>query len=143
MKNKVKIRKLDISEIQEVIEIWKICGLLHPPNDSVDEIKIKISFQPELFLVGEVNSKIIATIMLGFEGRRGWINSLCVLPEYQGMGHGGDLVQYGMEVLRKLGAPKINLLIRPTNTKVKEFYKKLGFETEEAILMSHRFTKEK
>lgn len=142
MSEKMLIRQFKIGEKNDVIQLWDKCGLLHPPNDPVKELKTKTDFQPELFLVGELNNTIIATIMLGFEGRRGWINSLCVLPRYQGMGYGSELVQHGMEVLRNLGAPKINLLIRPTNTKVKAFYKKLGFEIEEAVLMSHRFSKE-
>lgn len=142
MNEKMLIRHFNIEEKNEVIELWDKCGLLHPPNDPVKEIKIKTDFQPELFLVGEINNKIMATIMLGFEGRRGWINSLCVLPQYQSKGYGSELVKYGMQVLHNLGAPKINLLIRPTNTKVKAFYKKLGFEIEDAVLMSHRFQKE-
>ena len=142
MIGKMLIRQFKMDEKNDVIQLWDKCGLLHPLNNPTDEIKVKTNFQPELFLVGEVNNKIIATIMLGFEGRRGWINSLCVLPQYQGMGYGSELVQHGMEVLRNLGSPKINLLIRPTNTKVKAFYKKLGFKTEDAILMSHRFKKE-
>lgn len=143
MKNKLLIRKFNIAEMQEVIDIWKVCGLLHPPNDPVDEIKIKAEFQPDLFLVGEVEGKLIATIMLGFEGRRGWINSLSVLPDYQGRGYGSEIVKHGMQLLAELGAPKINLLVRPGNSKVMEFYEKLGFENEKAILMSHRFSNEK
>ncbi|MCD6322722.1 MAG: GNAT family acetyltransferase [Clostridiales bacterium] len=142
MIGKMLIRQFKTDEKNDVIQLWYECGLLHPPNDPVDEIKVKTNFQPELFLVGEIDDKIMATIMLGFEGRRGWINYLCILPRYQGMGYGSELVQHGMEVLRNLGAPKINLLIRPTNTKVKAFYKKLGFEIEDAVLMSHRFKKE-
>ncbi|MCK5757965.1 MAG: GNAT family acetyltransferase [Clostridiales bacterium] len=142
MIEKMLIRQFKMDEKNDVIQLWDKCGLLHSPNNPVDEMKVKTDFQPELFLVGEIDNKIIATIMLGFEGRRGWINYLCVLPKYQGIGYGSDLVQHGMELLHKLGAPKINLLIRPTNTKVKEFYKKLGFETEDAVLMSHRFKKE-
>jgi len=143
MKDNMKIRKFNIKETDDIIQIWDKCGLLHPPNNPVEEMAIKTRFQPDLFLVGEINGKVMATIMLGFEGRRGWINSLCVLPEYQGKGYGSDLMQHGMQILRKLGAPKINLLIRPGNSKVREFYKKLGFEIEEVILMAHRFTKEK
>mgnify|MGYP001812768116 CR=1 FL=1 len=93
--------------------------------------------------MGEIGNKVMATIMVGFEGRRGWLNSLAVLPEYQSNGYGGELVKHALKELKKLGAPKVNLLIRPTNTKVKEFYEKLGFQIEDAILMAHRFPKEK
>lgn len=143
MESNMIIRKFNIEDTNEVVKIWEECGLLHPPNDPYQEIKNKMEFQPNLFLVGEVAGKLMATIMLGYEGRRGWINSLGVLPEYQGRGYGSELVRNGVEALRDLGTPKINLLIRPGNSKVKAFYQKLGFETEEVIMMTHRFKKEK
>ena len=139
----MKIRKFETSDTEDVVKVWDKSGLLHSPNDPYEEIRNKSEFQVDLFLVGEINGKLMATIMVGYEGRRGWINSLCVLPEYQGNGYGKELVRYGVELLRLLGAPKVNILIRPNNSKVKAFYEKLGFETEDAILMSHRFTREK
>ena len=137
------IRKFETDDTEEIIKVWSECGLLHPLNDPYEEIKNKSEFQPDLFLVGEISGKLMATIMLGYEGRRGWINSLCVLPKYQGNGYGKELVRHGVELLRRLGTPKVNLLIRPNNSKVKAFYKKLGFEKEDAILMAHRFTRKK
>jgi len=139
----MKIRKFETNDTEKVIKVWGECGLLHPPNDPYEEIKNKSEFQPDLFLVGEVDGKLMATIMVGYEGRRGWVNSLCVLPEYQGNGYGKELVRHGVELLRRLGTPKVNILIRPNNSKVKTFYEKLGFETEDAILMAHRFTRKK
>jgi ribosomal protein S18 acetylase RimI-like enzyme len=138
----MKIRKFHTDDTEQIVKIWGECGLLHPPNDPYLEIKNKSDFQPDLFLVGEIDGRVMATIMIGFEGRRGWINSLAVLPEYRGRGYGGKLVKHSLEVLKELGAPKVNLLIRPANSKVKAFYEKLGFKYEDAILMAHRFKKE-
>lgn len=39
--------------------------------------------QPELFLVGSLDGKILATLMAGYEGHRGWVNYLAVAPEYR------------------------------------------------------------
>lgn len=139
----MKIRTFEKKDTEAVIEIWESCGLLHAPNDPRQEIKNKSTFQPDLFLVGEINKNVIATIMLGYEGRRGWINALAVLPEYQNRGYGSMLVRHGVEILRNLGAPKINLLVRPSNKRVQDFYKRLGFVNEEVILMTHRFIQEK
>lgn len=137
------IRKFQTEDTEKVVNLWDECGLLHPPNDPYLEIRNKASFQPDLFLVGEIDGRVMASVLIGFEGRRGWLNSLAVLPEYQGRGYGRELVEHSLEVLKKLGAPKVNLLIRPTNTKVQDFYKKLGFEFEDVILMARRFPKEK
>ena len=137
------IRKFQTEDTEQVVKLWDECGLLHPPNDPYLEIKNKAVFQPDLFLVGESDGRVMASVMAGFEGRRGWINYLAVLPEYQGKGYGSILIKHSMNMLKELGAPKINLLIRPTNKKVQDFYKKLGFQFEDVILMAHRFPKEK
>jgi ribosomal protein S18 acetylase RimI-like enzyme len=139
----MKIRKFEKSDTEQVVKIWEECGLFHSPNDPYQEIRNKSEFQPDLFLVGDINGVPIATIMIGYEGRRGWINSLAVLPEFRGRGYGEKLVRHALDVLHKLGAPKVNLLIRPTNSKVRAFYEKLGFRFEDAILMAHRFPKKK
>lgn len=138
----MRIRKFHKDDTEQIIKIWGECGLLHPPNDPYLEIRTKANFQPDLFFVGEIDGRVMATIMVGFEGRRGWLNLLGVLPEYQGQGYGSELVRHAVEVLRKIGAPKVNLLVRPSNSKVQAFYEKLGFEFEDAILMSHRFKKQ-
>ena len=138
----MEIRKFNPVETEEVIRIWDECGLLHHPNDPYEEIRNKVALQPDLFLVGVAGEKVIGTIMLGYEGRRGWINALCILPEYRGRGFGGRLVKYGLDILRELGAPKVNLLVRTGNTAVIEFYEKLGFRLDDAICMGYRFSEE-
>lgn len=137
----MKIRKFKTDDTEQVVRLWDECGLLHPPNNPYLEIRNKAAFQPDLFFVGEKDGRVMASVMVGFEGRRGWINSLAVLPEYQGNGYGKSLVEHSLKLLKKIGAPKVNLLIRPTNTKVQAFYEKCGFEFEDVTLMSHRFKK--
>ena len=143
MNKKMVIRKFNISEAVEIISIWNQCGLLHPPNDPMEEIIAKTKFQPDMFLVGTIDDRPMATIMLGYEGRRGWINLLCVLPEYRDKGFGRELVEHGLNVFRELGALKVNLLVRTNNRSMLEFYEKLGFKTDDAICMGYRFSDEK
>ena len=133
------IRKFETADTEKVVDVWDKCGLLYPANDPYMEIRNKTSFQPDLFLVGESDGQVMASVMIGYEGRRGWINYLAVLPEYQGKGYGRTLVEHSLELLKEIGAPKVNLLVRPTNTKVQAFYEKCGFEFEEVTMMSYRF----
>ena len=60
--------------------------------------------------------------MVGHEGHRGWLYKLAVLPEFQGKGLGRDLVRQAERWLVARGVPKVNLMIRDTNIKVREFY---------------------
>jgi len=116
--------------LNEVVDLWKKCNLVVPQNDPVEDIQKKIEFQPELFFVALLDGKVIGSIMVGYEGHRGWISYLAVTPEYQRRGYGRQLVQKGIDELRKMGCLKVNLQVRNTNTAVINFYRHLGFKDD-------------
>jgi ribosomal protein S18 acetylase RimI-like enzyme len=121
-----------------VVDLWHQCGLVVPPNDPVEDIQKKLEFQPELFFVALVDRQLVGSIMVGYEGHRGWINYLAVLPTCQERGYGRKLVDRAIAELRETGCLKINLHVRSANASVVEFYKHLGFEEEERISLGMR-----
>ena len=121
-----------------VIDLWKKCNLVVPQNDPVEDIRRKLDFQPELFFVALLRGKLVGSIMAGYEGHRGWLNYLAVLPEYQKRGYGGKLVEKAVGELRKLGCLKVNLQVRRSNVSVIEFYKHLGFKEDEVVSLGKR-----
>ncbi len=75
-----------------VVDLWNACNLIVPQNDPIEDIQKKLDFQPELFFIGLLNGQLIGSIMVGYEGHRGWINYLAVLPSFQRRGYGRKLV---------------------------------------------------
>lgn len=107
-----------------------------PHNDPLTSIERKIEQKDNLLFVAESDTyKIVGTVMVGYDGHRGWIYSLGVLPEYRKEGIGTMLMKYAETELKKLNCPKIKLQILPFNKEVTSFYKKNGFIVEESILM--------
>lgn len=121
-----------------VIRLWHDCDLLRAYNDPHRDIERKLSVQPELFLVGFLAGKIVAGVMAGYEGHRGWLNYLAVAPDHRRRGFGRELVAEAERRLRKLGCPKINLQVRHTNVQAMEFYHRLGFAVDEVASMGKR-----
>lgn len=121
-----------------VVDLWRKCGLIVPQNDPVEDIKKKLDFQPELFFIGLLDNLVVGSIMVGYEGHRGWINYLAVLPEYQRRGYGRKLVQKALEELEKIGCLKVNLQVRRNNASVINFYKNLGFKDDEVVSLGMR-----
>ncbi len=132
------IRKYNETDKIQVINLWAECKLLFPGNDPEIDIRLKISFQPDLFLVGITDGRIAATVMAGYDGHRGWLNYLGVLPEFQGKGFGRRIILHAIELLKSLECPKINLQVRNNNTGVIKFYKKLGFSEHDVSCMQLR-----
>jgi ribosomal protein S18 acetylase RimI-like enzyme len=134
----MEIRPFQAGDEAAVIGLWQRCGLVVPHNNPVADIQRKVVVAAELFLVGVVDGKLVATVMAGYEGHRGWINYLAVEPALQRAGHGRLIVEHAEQLLRALGCPKINLQIRATNREVIEFYRRLGFQIDDVLSMGKR-----
>ena len=127
------------SEYQDaVVDLWRKCSLVVPQNDPVEDIQRKLVFQPDLFFVALLDGKVVGSIMVGYEGHRGWMNYLAVLPEHQRCGYGRKLVEKAVDELKRLGCLKINLQVRRSNVSVVEFYKHLGFKDDDVVGLGKR-----
>ena len=77
----ITIRPCQTKDRDDVIALWRACGLVTPQNDPHADFQHKIRFQPDLFLVGlDRDGRLQASVMAGYEGHRGWINYLAVSP---------------------------------------------------------------
>jgi ribosomal protein S18 acetylase RimI-like enzyme len=121
-----------------VVALWRRCGLVVPWNVPERDIERKLAFQPELFFVSELDGNITGSVMVGYEGHRGWINYLAVAPELQRTGLGRALMEHAEARLAALGCPKINLQVRGTNAQARAFYERLGFVQDDAISLGKR-----
>jgi len=122
-----------------VIELWeRVFGYESPHNAPQFVIDKKLAAGDGLFFVAEAGSKVVGTVMAGYDGHRGWIYSLAVLPEHCRRGIGSRLVRRAEERLKLLGCPKINLQILQENEAVAAFYHKLGYQTEPRISMGKK-----
>jgi ribosomal protein S18 acetylase RimI-like enzyme len=132
------IRPFQIADEPRVIDLWRRCDLLRPWNDPHQDIARKMKVNPELFLVGFVDDKILATVMAGYEGHRGWINYLAVDPDQRRGGLGRAMMAEAERLLAEVGCPKINLQVRSSNAKVIEFYRAIGYGTDDVVSMGKR-----
>ena len=137
-REKLHIRPYQDRDEKDVIELWHNCNLVVPWNDPKLDIERKLKVNPDLFLVGLIEGNVVATVMGGYEGHRGWINYLAVSPEIRQKGVGQQMVEEVEAKLRKLGCPKINIQIRSSNKSVIEFYGKVGFSVDDVISMGKR-----
>ena len=134
----MKIRPFKRDDQTAVIELWRACALVVPWNDPAKDIARKLKVDADLFLVGESDGEIVATVMGGYEGHRGWINYLAVSPQHQRKGYGRKMMEYVEQSIRLKGCPKINLQIRGSNTQAADFYKSIGYDIEDAIGLGKR-----
>ena len=134
----MQIRPFQESDEAAVIALWEACDLTRSWNDPRKDIARKLAVQREGFLVGTHDGRVIASVMAGYEGHRGWVNYLAVAPDARLRGCGRQLMAEVERLLLAAGCPKINLQIRTSNTAVIEFYRRLGYAQDDVVSFGRR-----
>lgn len=124
------VRDFQPTDQHDVVRLWGRCTLTRPWNDPVVDIKRKLDGQPDWLLVAVDESGIVGSVMVGYDGHRGWINYLAVDPERQRAGIGRELMLEAERRLFDKGCPKINLQIRDDNHNAILFYESIGFSRD-------------
>lgn len=138
----MKIRPYHLADEAAVVALWRECGLVRKQNDPHKDIARKLNVNPEMFLVADLHGRIVGTVMAGYEGHRGWINYLAVIPALQRGGLGRRLMDEAERLLRAAGCPKINLQIRADNTEVIAFYERIGFREDKVLSFGKRLVQD-
>ena len=132
------IRPYRDEDEEAVVALWHACGLTRPWNDPRKDIARKLTVQPELFLVGTIETTLVATAMIGYDGHRGWINYLGVDPAHRRSGHARAMMAEAERLLIARGCPKLNLQVRAGNDAVIAFYGALGYGPDGAVSLGKR-----
>ena len=125
-------------DAEAVIALWTACELTRPWNDPASDIARKVGLGDDLFLVGEINGVVVASVMAGYEGHRGWINYLAVEPSHRNCGFARQLMTEAERRLHGRGCPKVNLQVRTTNLAAIGFYERIGYTADEVVSMGRR-----
>jgi ribosomal protein S18 acetylase RimI-like enzyme len=134
----ITIREITGGDVEAVVALWRACGLTRPWNDPYKDISFARASHESTILLGEVKSRIVASIMVGNDGHRGMLYYLAVEPSLQGQGFGKAMVKSAEAWLALRGVWKINLLVRAQNEAVKGFYQKLGYEVNPVLCMARK-----
>ena len=131
----MKIEKFSMKYYDDVVQLWNKAGISVGSSDSKKEIERMLERNPNLFLIGKIKENIIAVVMGGFDGRRGYVHHLAIDPIYQKKGYGKKLVDDLISEFRRIGVHKIHLFIEKQNEAVVDFYSNLGWQIRNDLIM--------
>jgi ribosomal protein S18 acetylase RimI-like enzyme len=142
MQMPMQIRPFEESDEDAVVALWEACGLTRPWNDPRKDIARKLAVQRETFLVGTLEGRVIASVMAGYDGHRGWVNYLAVAPDARLRGCGRRLMEEVERLMHAAGCPKINLQVRAGNELVLAFYRQLGYGDDAVVSFGKRLVED-
>ena len=121
---------------RQVMALWETVfgyeAMHNKPNLVIDK---KVEVDDHLFFVALDGDAVVGTVMVGYDGHRGWIYSLAVSPSHRRQGIGSRLVAHAERALARRGCMKINLQIMEGNEGVAAFYAFLGYSVEKRVSM--------
>jgi ribosomal protein S18 acetylase RimI-like enzyme len=141
----MEIRHLTINDYEDMVKLWSKAKLPFKPHgrDSKEAIAAQMKANPDFFLGAFEGNRLIGTVIISCDMRKGWINRLAVDPEYRLRGVAKALIAESEKVLRKYGIRIVCALIEDYNVASKRLFKKLGYvEHRDIIYFSKRENEE-
>ena len=120
------------------VALWETVGLTRPWNDPLADLERALRSPASTVLASVHTEQLISTAMVGHDGHRGWVYYLAVSPQAQGRGHGRMMMRACEAWLHERQIPKLNLMIRAGNAGVQGFYRAIGYQAEDRVVMSRR-----
>jgi ribosomal protein S18 acetylase RimI-like enzyme len=136
----MEIRELPIEMIEDAVGLWEAAGLTRPWNDPRADIRRALDGPASTLLARLDEDELIATVMIGHDGHRGWVYYLAVRPATQRQGHGRLMMEAAESWLTARHIPKLNLMVRSGNDTAQGFYEALGYGHDDVTVLSRRLS---
>jgi ribosomal protein S18 acetylase RimI-like enzyme len=134
------LRNLGIDDYDAVIQLWQQAGLqsMRPiGRDSRDAFAAQLTAGEKVIGLEE-RGRLIGTVVVTHDTRKGWINRLAVHPEYRRRGHAAQLLAAAEKELRAMGIRIFAVLIEADNTTSQKLFARVGYKTHNIVYMTKR-----
>lgn len=130
----LQIREMIIEDYDEIFALWQVTTKRALSDaDSRENIAKYLEHNKGMSLVGIVDGKIIATVLAGHDGRRGFIHHMAVSPDYRRMGVGRSLATEADKRIKQAGIKKTHIFCYKNNQLGQPFWKAMGFTKRDDI----------
>ena len=130
------IAPIEDNDIPAVIALWQRCGSTRPWNDPAADIALARKETNSTVLLGRNDGVLVASVLVGHDGHRGWVYYVTADPEHRFKGYGRAIMSAAEDWLRARGIMKLQLMVRKDNTKVHAFYQSIGYFEQERVVFA-------
>jgi ribosomal protein S18 acetylase RimI-like enzyme len=128
------IAPIEDADIAAVVALWQRCGATRPWNEPEADIALARRGTNSTVLLGRDGDALVASVLVGHDGHRGWVYYVTVDPDHRNKGFGRAIMTAAEHWLRQRGILKVQLMVRPDNTQVKAFYETLDYDEQERVV---------
>ena len=120
------IRPARSEEVPQILALWQEADATPSPTDTRDEVMKLLGEAAAVLLVAEADGRLVGTVIGGWDGWRGNIYRLAVLPAYRRRGIARALVGEAERRLHGMGARRISALVQSDHPWATDFWDSLG-----------------
>jgi ribosomal protein S18 acetylase RimI-like enzyme len=115
--------------------MWQAAGLTRPWNDPGADFDLALANPTSTVLLARDDAALIGSVMVGFDGHRGWVYYLATDPGCLKSGTGRMLMKAAEDWLVQLDCTRIRLMVRTDNLTALGFYKAIGYESQNVVTL--------
>jgi N-acetylglutamate synthase-like GNAT family acetyltransferase len=132
---KVLIRDFQLTDRDEIVEILKLNNQYgFPEVDGPEAMKRVKACSAAVFLVCEIDSRVVGVVRGDYDGSRAIVHQLSVHPAYQRRGLGAALVREIVKRFQQMGAPTVSATVTERSL---PFWQKVGFRKTNILLVGN------
>jgi len=137
----IAVSTMTAHDLDAVLSLWgQTSGVGLNESDTPDQLRAYLDRNPGLSLIARDGTQLIAAVLCGHDGRRGYLNHLAVLPEYRGYGLGRQIVETCLGALAALGILKCNIFLCADNESGQRFWNRCGWTARSDLKVLQRKT---
>lgn len=128
----VSVRNATAADVDALLELWSRAGENGSrPDDRPDLVHALIEHDPEAVLLAELDGRVVATIIGGWDGWRANLYRLAVDPACRGRGLGRRMLELAEERLRRLGAERFCAMVLDGNEEGRGLWQACGYAPQD------------
>jgi ribosomal protein S18 acetylase RimI-like enzyme len=134
--NTPSIAEIEDADLDDVIALWRRCGLTRDWNDPAADIAMARKGTNSTILLGRDGNDLVASVLVGHDGHRGWVYYVTVDPHHRFKSYGRTIMDAAENWLRVRGIEKLQLMVRGDNAQVHAFYQSLGYFEQDRVVFA-------
>jgi ribosomal protein S18 acetylase RimI-like enzyme len=118
----VTLRTATADDIDAVLALWLAAGAHPTSTDDERSVAALLARDPDALVLAEMNGRLVGTLIATWDGWRGSMCRLAVLPECRRHGIAARLVGQGEQRLQALGCHRVQALVVDSDARALAFW---------------------